>query len=56
MSNKGLHIVLIYTLFFYISHWLISNSTEILPKIKQLKNAQFDYPSNFDEQYCSFCF
>ena len=33
--------------FFIIRNWLISNSTEILPKIKLLKNAQywkFDFP------------
>ena len=27
--------------YFFISNWLISNSTEMLPKIKQLKNAQY---------------
>ena len=33
--------------FVFISNWLISNSTELFPKIKQLKNARyckFDYP------------
>ena len=30
-----------YTIFFLISNWLINNSTEILPKIKLLKNAQY---------------
>ena len=37
----------LYNDLFFISNWLISNSTEIFPKIKQLKNAQywkFDYP------------
>ena len=27
--------------FVYISKWVISNSTEILPNIKQFKNAQY---------------
>ena len=48
--------------YFFISNWLISNCTEILPKIKQLKYAQywnFDYPNKqllLSNQYWRYAF